>query len=269
MTKTLPTDAAAAAGDGLAARQPQDNRDRAQAVLATAPELRSIRASRAELLTAVSGLSAFVLALAIVIGIRIFHMASNTGTGGFFSMMIAVLFALAIVLGLALLARKHSRGNRLGDHLPALRDAVQETQEIGQELTASVQGDLQESKVLDEEARKALVVADETFTKEFHQHIAGLQGAAQVLGLEHLPTPSKADLVIMAQPLRADVLPRLAAAQTRRDNLAGRLEAINLPLPQAPGSPHTHAHPVHPHQPDVHWVDPSVLPDGYTPAGGR
>lgn len=244
------------------AGQPTIDKGVVTTLLSTSPDLASIQAARKELFIAVSIVAVFSAVLSGVVGIRVFHMAAATEIGIVFSLLISVLFGLAIFLGMGLLVRMHSRGNLLGEQLPVLRAVVQETLDKGEQLRRAVQQGVESSVQLEELTRATLTDAEEKYVNEFHQHLAGLQAAGQVLGLDQLPAPSKLDLVAMSQPLRADVEPRLTAAEERRTEIQARLEAVVLTAPEAPKSPHHHSHREYPGKPDFNWVDPTVLPDG-------
>lgn len=244
------------------AGQPAADNGAVTALLSSSPDVASVQAARTELFAAVWIVGIFAAVLSGVVGIRVFHMAAATGIGVVFSLLISVLFALAIFLGVGLLVRMNSRGNLLGEQLPIFRAVVQETLDKGEQLRSAVQQDVESSAQLEELTRATLIDAEEKYVNEFHQHVAGLQAAGQVLGLDHLPAPSKVDVVAMSQPLRADVEPRLTAAEERRREIQARLEVVVLTGPLAPNSPHHHSHTEYPGQPDFAWVDPTVLPDG-------
>lgn len=244
------------------ARNPTADKGNVTTLLSSAPDLASIHAARSELLTAVSVIAVFSAMLSSVVGIRLFHMAAATGIGIVFSVLISVLFALAIFLGMGLLVRMHSRGNLLGEQLPVLRAVVQETLARGDQMRSAVQQDLESSVEQEEYTRATLTDAEEKYINEFHNHVAGLQAAGQVLGLDQLPAPSTLDIVAMSQPLRADVEPRLKDAEKRRMDIQTRLKAVVLTAPEAPSSPHHHSHAEYPGKPDFNWVDPTVLPEG-------
>ena len=232
-------------------------------LLSAAPDAASVRAARVELMAALSAVAVFSALLSGVVGIRVFHMAVATEIGIVFSLLISILFALAILLGMGLLVRMHSRGNFLGEQLPVLRAVVQETYDRGVQLKEAVRQDLEGSVLLEENTRAVLTGAQETYTREFHTHLAGLQAAAQVLGLDQLPPPARFDIVAMSQPIREDVEPRLATAEARRQDIKARLDAIVLTDPEAPTSPHVHSYAGYPGKPDFDWVDASVLPEGF------
>ncbi|MEW9870805.1 hypothetical protein [Arthrobacter sp. HS15c] len=244
---------------GTQTRSLNDERTRGHRLIASSPGPDAIGRAKVEL-TVVGVLFAFfVLVLATVIGVRIHHMASQTGIGEPFAVLMATLVSLAILIGMTWLVYTYSRGNHLGDCLKTLGEAASETQDIAKELQAGARSGIQTIDDIRQQAQKCLLEADAHYGHEFANHLAGLQGAAQVLGLKRMPAPSHHDLYKIPEPLRDAVQPNLQAAALRADELKARLEAVTLSLPTGPDSPFANTYPEHQANADPAWIDEPAL----------